>query len=129
MKDSYHFDVKRKRPEELFDKVSDYFNEEILKNYARSKSMMHIQEKITVRCQTLTGNASMKTPTKATVNNFLLLDKLDTSSKGPGCLNIVMKIIRNAIITNSAPTKSNRATDAKVKASRGLSPARVDLAT
>ena len=49
MKDSYHFEVKRKRPEELFDKVSDYFKEDILKNYARSKSLMHIQEKITIR--------------------------------------------------------------------------------
>lgn len=49
MKDSYHFEVKRKRPEELFNKVSDYFKEDTLKNYARSKSLMHIQEKITIR--------------------------------------------------------------------------------
>lgn len=49
MKDNYHFEVKRKRPEELFNKVSDYFKGEILKNYARSKSMMQIQENITIR--------------------------------------------------------------------------------
>lgn len=79
--------------------------------------------------QILTGKVNIKTPTKATMSNFLLLDKLDTSSKGPGCFNIPMKIIRNAITTNSVPTKSNRATEANVKTSRNLSLAIVDLAT
>ncbi|MFX1328032.1 MAG: class I SAM-dependent methyltransferase [Promethearchaeota archaeon] len=49
MNDNYHFNVKRKRPEEIYNKVSDYFRGEILKQYARSKSMMKIQEKITIR--------------------------------------------------------------------------------
>jgi len=45
----YHFEVKRKRPEETYEKVSDYFKGERLNKYAESKSMMHIQEKITIR--------------------------------------------------------------------------------
>jgi hypothetical protein len=85
--------------------------------------------KNTVPAQTLMGNANMKTATKATVNSFLFLDKLETSSSGPGCLNMDMKTITNAIIKNSVPVKSKRATDANVKTSRGLSPTSVDLAT
>ena len=49
MNDDYYFNVKRKRPEELYNKVTDYFKGEILRNYAKSKSMMRIQEKITIR--------------------------------------------------------------------------------
>ena len=71
----------------------------------------------------------MKTATRRTVVNFLFLDKLDTSSSGPGCLNIAMKTIRNAMMKNSVPVKSKRATEASVKTNRGLSPARVDLVT
>ena len=49
MKDDYFFDVKRKRPEEQYESVSDYFNNEKLSSYAKSKSIMHIQRKITLR--------------------------------------------------------------------------------
>ncbi len=49
MNDSYYFNVKRKRPEEIYNDVSDYFKGEILNQYAHSKSMMKIQEKITIR--------------------------------------------------------------------------------
>ena len=79
--------------------------------------------------QTLIGNANMKTAIMATVNSFLLLDKPDTSSSGPGCLNIDMKTIRNAITMNSVPTRSNRATDANVKINLCMSFAVDDLAT
>jgi len=41
--------VKNKRPEEMYEKVSDYFKGETLSHYARSKSIMRIQEKITIR--------------------------------------------------------------------------------
>lgn len=49
MNDEYNFHVEKERPEEKFEKVSDYFSGERLVNYATSKSMMRIQEKITLR--------------------------------------------------------------------------------
>jgi len=45
----YSFNIKRKRPEDLFKNVSDYFNAETLTNYAESKSIMRTQKKITIR--------------------------------------------------------------------------------
>lgn len=49
MKNNFSFNVKRKRPEEIYEKVSDYYKGNVLTQYARSKSMMRIQEKITIR--------------------------------------------------------------------------------
>ncbi|MFW9938359.1 MAG: class I SAM-dependent methyltransferase [Candidatus Thorarchaeota archaeon] len=49
MNDYYYFNVKRKRPEETFNEVSEYYNEQTLSKYAKSKNMMRIQEKITIR--------------------------------------------------------------------------------
>ena len=49
MNDNYYFNVKRKRPEEIYSNVSDNFRGEILKQYANSKSMRRIQERITIR--------------------------------------------------------------------------------
>lgn len=49
MNNNYDFNIKRKRPEELFNKVTDYYNEETLSRYAKSKNMMKIQERITIR--------------------------------------------------------------------------------
>jgi len=48
LNDEYYFNVKKKRPEEIFEKVSDYFKGEILSAYANSKTIMRIQEKITI---------------------------------------------------------------------------------
>ena len=49
MNTEYNFNVKRKRPEEEYEKVSDYFRGDVLNQYATSKNMMKIQEKITIR--------------------------------------------------------------------------------
>ncbi len=49
MNEDYYFNVKKKRPEEIYEKVSDYFRGEILRAYANSKNIMRIQEKITIR--------------------------------------------------------------------------------
>ena len=49
LNDNYYFNIKRKRPEETYNKVSDYFRGEILRQYATSKSIIKIQEKITIR--------------------------------------------------------------------------------
>jgi hypothetical protein len=61
------------------------------------------QEYSLLATQTLIGKASINTAIRATVTSFLFLDKPDTSSSGPGCLNIDMKTMRNAMITNSVP--------------------------
>ncbi|NVM34267.1 MAG: methyltransferase domain-containing protein [Candidatus Lokiarchaeota archaeon] len=49
MSNNYDFNVKRKRPEEIYSDVSDYFKGEILEQYASSKSIMKTQEEITIR--------------------------------------------------------------------------------
>jgi SAM-dependent methyltransferase len=49
MNDDYNFYIEKERPEDKYDKVSDYFKGERLVDYATSKSMMRIQEKITFR--------------------------------------------------------------------------------
>ena len=49
MNDDYNFYIEKERPEDKYDKVSDYFKGERLVDYATSKSMMRIQEKITLR--------------------------------------------------------------------------------
>lgn len=49
MSDDYNFYVKRERPEEVYKHVKDYFTKEIISQYASSKSIMKIQEKITLR--------------------------------------------------------------------------------
>jgi len=49
LNNDYSFNIKRKRPEDLFENVSDYFNEETLTTYAESKSIMRTQKKITIR--------------------------------------------------------------------------------
>ena len=49
MSKEYSFNIKRKRPEDLFKNVSDYFNLETLTTYAESKSIMRTQKKITIR--------------------------------------------------------------------------------
>ncbi len=49
MKDNYNFNIKRRRPEEIYKNVSDYFRGETLEQYASSKNIMKIQEKITIR--------------------------------------------------------------------------------
>ncbi|MFX1275036.1 MAG: class I SAM-dependent methyltransferase [Promethearchaeota archaeon] len=49
MNDKYEFNVKKKRPEEIYRNASEYFKGQVLSQYAKSKSIMHIQEKITIR--------------------------------------------------------------------------------
>lgn len=49
MKDNYFFDVKRKRPEEIYENIIDYYSGDMITKYATSKSMMKSQEEITIR--------------------------------------------------------------------------------
>lgn len=67
----YKFHVKKKRPEDIFTDVRDYYRKDRLLDYAYSKSMMRIQEKITKRVLELLDFES---------NNKLILD----AGCGPG---------------------------------------------
>jgi 18S rRNA (guanine1575-N7)-methyltransferase len=49
LNNNYYFNIKKKRPEETYDKVTDYYRGDVLKSYASSKSMIKIQEKLTIR--------------------------------------------------------------------------------
>ncbi|MFX1394196.1 MAG: class I SAM-dependent methyltransferase [Promethearchaeota archaeon] len=49
MNEDFDFNVKKKRPEESYERVIDYFKGKTLYRYARSKSLMKIQEKLTIR--------------------------------------------------------------------------------
>ncbi len=49
MSKDYHFSVKIERPEEKFKSAIDYFKGAILDDYANSKNIMRIQQRITVR--------------------------------------------------------------------------------
>ncbi|GAJ09261.1 unnamed protein product, partial [marine sediment metagenome] len=49
MSDDYFFNIKRKRPEELYESALEYFKNDTLSNYAKSKSIMRTQRKITLR--------------------------------------------------------------------------------
>ncbi len=78
MKDDYDFDVKKERPEERYKNVMDYFSGKILSKYATSKSMMKIQEKITIRALELLDLKK---------TNCLILD----AGCGPGFTSIYLK--------------------------------------
>ncbi len=49
MSDEYFFNIKRKRPEDLYKSALEYFKDDTLSSYAESKSIMRTQRKITLR--------------------------------------------------------------------------------
>jgi len=49
LNEDYQFNVKRKRPEDLYSSVFDYYDDETRAWYASSKSIVKTQEKITIR--------------------------------------------------------------------------------
>jgi 18S rRNA (guanine1575-N7)-methyltransferase len=81
----YDFNVKRTRPEEEYEKVSDYFKEKILIQYASSKNMMRIQQKITKRALEILNLKN---------RNALILD----AGCGPGFAGIYLKKIGYKIV-------------------------------
>ncbi len=74
----YHFHVKKERPEDIYKDVREYYNDEKLFNYATSKNMMRIQEKITKRVVELLNFID---------NNKLILD----AGCGPGFASFYMQ--------------------------------------
>lgn len=85
MKENYDFDVKKKRPEESYERVIDYFKGKTLSRYAKSKSMMKIQEKITIRALELLDLKK---------KNSLILD----AGCGPGFTSVYLKEIGYNVI-------------------------------
>lgn len=77
-------------------------------------------KRIYIADHALIGNASIKNAIKAIAKSFRFVDKPDTSSNGPGCLNIDMKTTKNAMNMNSVPERSKIATDANVKMNLNL---------
>ena len=75
---NYSFNVKKKRPEEEYEKVSDYFKGDVLNHYATSKNMIRIQQKITDRTLELLNLKS---------RSVLILD----AGCGPGFAGIYLK--------------------------------------
>jgi len=47
--DDYKFEIKHVRPEDKYSNVKVYYDKENIEKYANSKSLMRIQEKITIR--------------------------------------------------------------------------------
>jgi len=85
MNSEFNFEIKRKRPEEIYEKVSDYFKGEVLSNYAKSKSLMRIQEKITARALEL---LELKD------KNLLILD----AGSGPGFTSIYLQEVGYQVV-------------------------------
>lgn len=85
MNHEFRFDVKKKRPEETYEKVLDYFRGDILTQYATSKSMRKIQQKITSRALELM-NFSRK--------DALILD----AGCGPGFASMYLKEIGYRVV-------------------------------
>lgn len=85
MNSKFKFEVKRKRPEEIYEKVSDYFSGKVLSNYAKSKSLMRIQEKITERALEL---LELKD------KNLLILD----AGSGPGFTSIYLQEVGYQVV-------------------------------
>ena len=85
MNSEFKFEVKRKRPEEIYDKVSDYFRGEVLSYYAKSKSLMRIQERITERALELLELKEKK---------LLILD----AGSGPGFASIYLREIGYQVV-------------------------------
>ena len=70
--------TKKKRPEDLHENPLDYFRDETLNQYASSKSMMRIQQKITLRAMELLNMEK---------ENALILD----AGSGPGFSSAIIK--------------------------------------
>ena len=78
MNNDFYFNIKKERPEELFENVFDYFAGETLEAYAKSKSIMRSQVKITKRALEILN---------ITNNDALILD----AGCGPGFASIYLK--------------------------------------
>ena len=87
---NYKFHVKKKRPEDIYADVRDYYIKDRLLDYAYSKSMMRIQEKITKRVLELLDFEN---------NNKLILD----AGCGPGFASFYLNRTNRSGIIEGGP--------------------------
>ncbi len=80
MNEDFNFNVKKERPEEIYQNIFDYYTEQTILQYATSKSMKKIQEKITLRALEILDH---------TKKNYIILD----AGSGPGFTSIFLKTL------------------------------------
>lgn len=78
MNNEFSFHIKKERPEDVYEDISDYFTSEKIKNYSESKAIFRIQTKITARALELLN---------LTNESALLLD----AGCGPGFSSFFLK--------------------------------------
>ena len=86
MNEEYKFNIKRKRPEDTYRTVFDYYDSKEVSKYAESKSLMNIQEKITIRALEIL---------ELTEKNVLILDL----GCGPGFAGLYLNEIGYKVVS------------------------------
>ena len=86
LNDKYKFDIKNERPEDTFENIFDFYDSNEISRYAESKSLMNIQEKITIRALEIL---------ELTEKNALILDL----GCGPGFAGIYLNEIGYKVIS------------------------------
>lgn len=85
MNEEYFFHIRKKRPEEMFKNVTEYYTENRCREYAHSKNMMRIQKKITKRALELLDIEN---------DNLLILD----AGSGPGFASFYLRDLNFNVI-------------------------------
>ena len=85
MNDKFRFYVKKERPEEEYESVKDYFDKDRIEQYAKSKSIMRIQKRITLRALELLDLKQ---------GNQIILD----AGCGPGFSSFLLKDLGHTIV-------------------------------
>jgi len=80
LNEDFNFNVKKERPEEIYQNIFDYYTEQTILQYATSKSMKKIQEKITLRVLEILDLKN---------KNFIVLD----AGSGPGFTSIFLNSV------------------------------------
>ena len=85
MNDKFRFYVKKERPEEEYESVKDYFDKDRIEQYAKSKNIMRIQKRITLRALELLDLKQ---------GNQIILD----AGCGPGFSSFLLKDLGHTIV-------------------------------
>jgi SAM-dependent methyltransferase len=80
LKADFNFNVKKKRPEEIYQNIFDYYTKQTILQYATSKSMKKIQEKISLRVLEILDLKK---------KNCIILD----AGSGPGFTSLFLKSV------------------------------------
>ena len=86
LNDDYKFNIKHKRPEDIYENMLDFYDTNEISKYAESKSLMNIQEKITIRALEIL---------ELTEKNALILDL----GCGPGFAGIYLNEVGYKVVS------------------------------